>query len=165
MYNRAHSSGGPPIPLDEPGTPITLGKPRMIDPTVFIARGAIVLGDVQIGKDASVWYNAVIRGDVERISIGEATNIQDLIDGPRRPGLPVRRGEPGHGGPPGHFARLHRRGRLLDRHGGDLAQSASVSAKARSSGREPSCSKGPRCRQGRWSLAFRAASYVRSTRS
>jgi carbonic anhydrase/acetyltransferase-like protein (isoleucine patch superfamily) len=49
-----------------------------IEPTVFIARGAIVLGDVQLAKDASVWYNAVIRGDVERISIGEATNIQDL---------------------------------------------------------------------------------------
>src|SRR5271170_3227837 len=65
---------------DEPGAPITLGKLRMIEiePTVFIARGAIVLGEVQLGKDASVWYNAVIRGDVERISIGEATNIQDL---------------------------------------------------------------------------------------
>ena len=50
----------------------------MIDTTVFIAKGAIVLGDVHFGKDASVWYNAVVRGDTERISIGEATNIQDL---------------------------------------------------------------------------------------
>ena len=60
----------------------------MIDPTVFIARGAIVLGEVQLGKDASVWYNAVIRGDVERISIGEATNIQDLSMIHADPGYP-----------------------------------------------------------------------------
>jgi carbonic anhydrase/acetyltransferase-like protein (isoleucine patch superfamily) len=50
----------------------------MIHPTAFIARGAVVLGDVDLGKDVSVWYNAVIRGDVDKISIGEGTNIQDL---------------------------------------------------------------------------------------
>ncbi len=50
----------------------------MIDPSAFIARGAIVLGDVHLGSDSSVWYNVVIRGDTDRISIGEATNIQDL---------------------------------------------------------------------------------------
>ncbi len=50
----------------------------MTDPTAFIAQGAIVLGDVTFGKDASVWYGAVIRGDTERIVIGEGSNIQDL---------------------------------------------------------------------------------------
>ena len=50
----------------------------MIDPTAFIAPGAIVLGDVDLGKDVSVWYNAVIRGDTDKISIGAETNIQDL---------------------------------------------------------------------------------------
>lgn len=50
----------------------------MIDPTAFIAQGAIVLGDVHLGKDASVWYNTVIRGDTALISIGEETNIQDM---------------------------------------------------------------------------------------
>ena len=50
----------------------------MIDPSAFIAQGAIVLGDVELGKDASVWYNAVIRGDTDKITIGEETNIQDL---------------------------------------------------------------------------------------
>jgi carbonic anhydrase/acetyltransferase-like protein (isoleucine patch superfamily) len=60
----------------------------MIDPTVFLARGAIVLGDVRIGKDASVWYNAVVRGDSERIAIGEATNIQDLSLVHADPGFP-----------------------------------------------------------------------------
>src|SRR3974377_2293 len=60
----------------------------MIEPTVFIARGAIVVGEVQLGKDGSVWDNAVIRGDCARISIGEATNIQDLSMVHADPGLP-----------------------------------------------------------------------------
>ena len=42
----------------------------MIDPTAFIARGAIVLGDVRLGRDSSVWYNSVVRGDTERIEVG-----------------------------------------------------------------------------------------------
>ncbi len=52
-------------------------EPR-IDDTVFVAPGAVVLGDVHIGKDSSVWFNVVIRGDVHEIRIGERTNIQDL---------------------------------------------------------------------------------------
>src|SRR5262245_49798125 len=44
---------------------------------VYIAKGAIVLGDVTIGKNSSVWYNAVVRGDINRIAIGQQTNIQD----------------------------------------------------------------------------------------
>jgi carbonic anhydrase/acetyltransferase-like protein (isoleucine patch superfamily) len=48
-----------------------------IDPTVFIADGVHIIGDVEIGKDSSVWYNTVIRGDVNYIRIGERTNIQD----------------------------------------------------------------------------------------
>lgn len=49
-----------------------------IDPTVFIGQGSIIIGDVHIGRDSSVWFNAVIRGDVHEIRIGERTNIQDL---------------------------------------------------------------------------------------
>src|SRR5262245_18168466 len=60
----------------------------MIDPTAFIARGAIVLGDVHLGKNASVWYNTVIRGDTAPILIGEETNIQDLSVIHTDPGLP-----------------------------------------------------------------------------
>jgi carbonic anhydrase/acetyltransferase-like protein (isoleucine patch superfamily) len=60
----------------------------MIDPTAFIAQGAIILGDVDLGKDASVWYNTVIRGDTARIVIGEETNIQDLSMLHADPGLP-----------------------------------------------------------------------------
>lgn len=50
----------------------------MIHPSAFIAPGAMVLGDVSIGRDASIWYNCVVRGDMAPIVIGEETNIQDL---------------------------------------------------------------------------------------
>ncbi|TXD38222.1 gamma carbonic anhydrase family protein [Lujinxingia vulgaris] len=51
--------------------------PRL-DSGVFVAAGAKVIGEVQVGADSSVWYNAVVRGDVCPITIGERTNIQDL---------------------------------------------------------------------------------------
>ena len=44
---------------------------------VYIARGAVVLGDVTLGAHSSVWYNAVLRGDINRIVVGHHTNIQD----------------------------------------------------------------------------------------
>lgn len=44
---------------------------------VFLADNATVVGDVKIGKGCSLWFNAVIRGDVNSIRIGEHTNIQD----------------------------------------------------------------------------------------
>jgi carbonic anhydrase/acetyltransferase-like protein (isoleucine patch superfamily) len=47
------------------------------DPTIFIAPTAVVLGEVTIGNHSSIWFNTIIRGDVEPISIGENTNIQD----------------------------------------------------------------------------------------
>jgi carbonic anhydrase/acetyltransferase-like protein (isoleucine patch superfamily) len=50
---------------------------ELIDPSVFIARGAVVLGDVTIGAESSVWFQAVIRGDTDAIRIGKQTNIQD----------------------------------------------------------------------------------------
>ena len=51
--------------------------PRL-DESVFVAPGAHIVGDVVIGRDSSVWFNTVIRGDVHYIRIGERTNIQDL---------------------------------------------------------------------------------------
>jgi carbonic anhydrase/acetyltransferase-like protein (isoleucine patch superfamily) len=51
--------------------------PRL-HPSVFVAEGAQIMGDVEIGEDSSVWYNTVIRGDVNSIRIGSRTNIQDL---------------------------------------------------------------------------------------
>jgi len=44
---------------------------------VYIATGAVVLGDVTLGEGSSVWYNAVLRGDINRIIVGHHTNIQD----------------------------------------------------------------------------------------
>lgn len=49
-----------------------------IDPSVFQAPGSHIYGDVTIGKESSVWFNAVLRGDVHSIRIGDRTNIQDL---------------------------------------------------------------------------------------
>ncbi|MEW6652073.1 MAG: gamma carbonic anhydrase family protein [Bacteroidota bacterium] len=48
-----------------------------LDETVFLASGSKIIGDVEIGKDSSVWYNTVVRGDVNYIRIGGRTNIQD----------------------------------------------------------------------------------------
>ena len=50
----------------------------MIDPTAFIAQGAVVAGNVSIGKESSIWYNTVVRGDMAPVRIGDQTNIQDL---------------------------------------------------------------------------------------
>lgn len=49
-----------------------------IGPGAFIAETAVIIGDVEIGPRSSVWYNTVIRGDVNFIRIGSGTNIQDL---------------------------------------------------------------------------------------
>jgi gamma-carbonic anhydrase len=49
-----------------------------IHPSVFICGGVRIIGDVEIGQDCSVWFNTVIRGDVNFIRIGDRTNIQDL---------------------------------------------------------------------------------------
>jgi len=49
-----------------------------IHESVLIAEGAHIIGDVEIGQDSSIWFNTVVRGDVNYIRIGERTNIQDL---------------------------------------------------------------------------------------
>ncbi len=53
------------------------GKWPTIAPDAFIAEGAMIIGDVTIGEGASVWYNAVVRGDLAPIRIGRRANIQD----------------------------------------------------------------------------------------
>ena len=49
-----------------------------IHPSVFIAAGARIIGDVEIGEKSSIWFNVVVRGDVHWIRIGRRTNVQDL---------------------------------------------------------------------------------------
>ena len=54
-----------------------LDKMPKVAPDAFIAPGAILVGDVEVGPGASVWYNCVLRGDVNYIRVGEGSNIQD----------------------------------------------------------------------------------------
>lgn len=53
------------------------GKSPKIHKDVFLAPEAVVVGDVEIGEGSSVWFNAVVRGDVSPVRIGKNTNIQD----------------------------------------------------------------------------------------
>ncbi len=48
-----------------------------IGKNVFLAENAVIIGDVEIGENTNIWYNVVIRGDVNFIKIGSCTNIQD----------------------------------------------------------------------------------------
>lgn len=53
------------------------GKTPRIHPSAFVADDAVIIGDVEIGPEANVWYGCVLRGDVHFISIGARTNLQD----------------------------------------------------------------------------------------
>ena len=55
-------------------------KEPKVASNVFIAEGAKIIGAVEIGEDSSVWFNCVLRGDVNSIKIGKRTNIQDLTN-------------------------------------------------------------------------------------
>lgn len=49
-----------------------------VDPDVYLAPGCQVVGDVAVGAGSSLWFNAVVRGDVRPVTIGRRTNVQDL---------------------------------------------------------------------------------------
>lgn len=51
-------------------------KPKIAE-DAFIAENAVIIGDVEIGEQSSIWYGCVLRGDVERIRVGKRSNIQD----------------------------------------------------------------------------------------
>lgn len=51
--------------------------PELIHPTAFIAATATVIGDVSLGAESSIWFGAILRGDVARITIGQRCNVQD----------------------------------------------------------------------------------------
>ena len=57
--------------------------------TTFVAPDASLIGRVRIGAFSSVWFNAVLRGDMEQISIGDETSFQDLSMGHSDPGFPL----------------------------------------------------------------------------
>ncbi len=50
-----------------------------LHPTVWVAPGARVIGNVSVAADSSIWYNAVLRGDINAITIGQRCNIQDGV--------------------------------------------------------------------------------------
>ncbi|AKM11206.1 gamma carbonic anhydrase family protein [Croceicoccus naphthovorans] len=66
-------------PLQHNGTTILpyAGKTPKIHDSAFIAPGCRIIGDVEIGADVSIWYNCVIRADVNKVRIGARSNIQD----------------------------------------------------------------------------------------
>jgi gamma-carbonic anhydrase len=55
------------------------GKTPRIATTAFIAQNAVVVGDVEVGEDSSIWFGAVVRGDFAAIRIGRRCNIQDNV--------------------------------------------------------------------------------------
>ncbi|MEF2964335.1 gamma carbonic anhydrase family protein [Paenibacillus sp. M1] len=65
------------------------GKLPVLDPSVYIAEGAKVIGDVSVGAESSIWFNAVLRGDLSPIVIGSRTNLQDGVIGHVNTGQPL----------------------------------------------------------------------------
>jgi carbonic anhydrase/acetyltransferase-like protein (isoleucine patch superfamily) len=54
-----------------------LGKSPLFGSNCFLAETAVIIGDVEMGNDCSIWYNAVLRGDVNFIKLGNKVNVQD----------------------------------------------------------------------------------------
>ena len=78
-------------------------RPR-IDATAYVAGGAQLIGDVVLGPETSVWFNAVLRGDTEQITVGPGSNVQDGAILHADPGFPCTVGT---GVVTGHGAILH----------------------------------------------------------
>src|SRR5215472_10438467 len=51
-------------------------SPR-VEPSAFIAPNAVLIGNVRVGEQASIWFNSILRGDINYIEVGDRTNIQD----------------------------------------------------------------------------------------
>lgn len=69
------------------------GKIPDIDPSAFVASGARIVGEVTLGEESSVWYNAVLRGDSAAITLGAGSNLQDNVTVHVDAGHPVVIGE------------------------------------------------------------------------
>src|SRR6266404_4132765 len=65
------------LPTGHSGIDARLRKGPRIHPTAWVVPGATVIGDVTLEEESSVWYGAVLRGDINRIVIGPRSNIQD----------------------------------------------------------------------------------------
>lgn len=65
----------------------------VIHPTAWVAPGSVLVGDVELAENVSVWYGCVLRGDLEPIGIGRGSNVQDLTVIHVDRSMPVRIGE------------------------------------------------------------------------
>ena len=89
------------------------GMTPRIDPRAYVAPGAVIIGEVSIAANASVWFNCVLRGDLASIEVGEGSNIQDLttmhIQGSseRGGGRPPRHTKVGRNVTVGHNCVIH----------------------------------------------------------
>lgn len=79
------------------------GRPE-VSGSAFVAAGVVIVGDVTVGDEASVWYNAVLRADTAPIVVGARSNLQDLVACHADPGFPLQIGA---GVTVGHGAVLH----------------------------------------------------------
>ena len=75
-----------------------------VDPDAWVAPNASIIGKVKLEKNSSIWFNAVLRGDIELITIGENSNIQDGSVLHTDPGYPLSVGK---GVTVGHMVMLH----------------------------------------------------------
>ena len=91
------------VPGSRPVRALGESRPR-VDPSAWVAPTAMVVGDVEIGAQSSVWYSAVVRADMETIRIGARTNVQDGCALHSDPGAPL---SIGNGVSIGHNVVLH----------------------------------------------------------
>lgn len=80
------------------------GKTPVVDPTAWVAPNATLIGDVRIGPGASIWFGAVLRGDMDYIVLGAGSNLQDNVVVHTDEGIPTIVGE---NVGVGHLALLH----------------------------------------------------------
>lgn len=66
-----------PLPTGHAGISARLAQGPRLHPTAWVAPGAIIVGDVALEEESSIWYGAILRGDINRIIIGPRSNVQD----------------------------------------------------------------------------------------
>lgn len=79
-------------------------RPELIDETAYVAPNATIIGQVEVGAEASIWFGCVLRGDNDPITVGPRSNVQDLSVIHTDEGVPCRIGS---GVTVGHRAVLH----------------------------------------------------------
>ncbi len=89
--------------MDNDSNPLSFRR-ELVAEDVYLAAGVRIVGDVTVGEQSSVWFNAVLRGDCESIRVGRRTNVQDNCVLHADPGFPCMLGD---GVTVGHGAVVH----------------------------------------------------------